>query len=472
MKRIIIDFPESGPQEYTYSGSGRILKMSYFRRTISLFNPLENQKISITFDNSQGHWSQVLSGNDRYLKDREIQVFENDTLIGKIKVSDFPKPKSVHEFTIKGDMYSFLNNPISYRIGDVFENVPPENEGKRANVFCGTVTDEFWTNTGQLTAYQIEAGKYLAAWHHCFNISSVYQNGAPILYTWQNEGDGYCYIYPVEAIDDSEITFNGSGMMESSILIENAGEMLSKIKNDFGAGIEIEGILPTQYEKFKKTVVVLNDQTWKQAINEFNTNFDTFFYMSVNGKIKAVYLDFEGNIPVTKKFLPGVISGYELHPDISSLLTEAERNYCFHFQNNSYRYSHTSKIETGWTADTKPIDLRFHTDSLSAHTTVCQKIFRQRDIIKHISFKTIRDELPQVDLLGQLFSLTYSYGLSKNENRTYLCIEIAHSGANEYSIRGIDIYPLIKNTIILLSESDPDVAILTNKTDPECLLLM
>jgi hypothetical protein len=470
MKYIVIDFPASGEKKYIY-GKNQILKMTDFRRSLSFFSGFENQTINITMDNSGGNWSLIMASEDRYLKGRNLKIYENQILKGTLKIKSFPKPKSPLEFVIRGDMYEFLSTHILPPMGDEFPDVLAENEGKRGNVFFGTVTDEDWQDEGQLTAYQVEPGKYLAARHHCFNVSSV----SGYTYTFENDADGNCYIYPISCTETA-IQFCGTGMIdEYDYPIENPGNAILKLVELFGNGIEIEGIdalLSVYNEKYTDTVIVLTDQTWKSFLSEYSINFDTVFYPSVEGKIQSKLLDFEDIQPICS-FTPSMISKYEFHPETADIIGGVIRKYRYHFQNNIYRNFGTSAISSKWEGAAQPeLCLKFHTESASSHDVAIEKVFRQRDIFEKVSFNIARGNMPETDILGGIVTVKYHHGLHPNEERPILVLSVEQEGAFEYCVRGLDILKLQVSRFRLLEEDDPEVAILLDEEDQDCLILL
>lgn len=479
MKYIIIDMPVSGPKRFDYNKDGGILKMTNFRRSLSLFNGLENQTIKITMDNRKGEWSSLMTSQDRYLKGRTLEIYEDGELQGTLKISDFPKPANPLQFDIKGDTFTFLEQPVSPLISiDLFPNVPPENEGKPGNIFGGTVDDADWTDTGMMPAYLVDTGKYLAAWHHCWNISACRKgDGTEILFTYDNNADGYCYIEPVGGCTDTVIYFNGSGMIDSGNLIENPGSMLLKIVEVFGSGvgIEISGIdsLISRYtERFRNTLILIQEHTWKKLLSEYSLNFDTFWSTTIDGRLQANMLNFE-SIEVVARFTPSMFSKYEHHLDIAFLEDTCKKMFRYHFKDKEYRYTPAVTLPTLWQGNsTGEIELKWQKDAISAHDVAVENLYRRKAEIEWVSFCVPKKHMPPEDILGKCIEAMYPHSLHPGQYRAYLVLAIEVNTPYEYSLKLIDIEKWKGALITLLEDNDPAVAVLANDDDLDCLILM
>lgn len=488
-ERVEITWPSSGVEAYTripeeiYGGgqSKPFLKsVSNVSRAINESKNFENSSIEIVFTNLNGYFSTKMSGVDQYIKDAAVDYYIDDILFFRGKISRLPKG-DVAEFRVVADVYSTgLNdvmNPVIKKSD--FPNVPADNEGAYSNLIYGTADDTGGAGEGILTAYQVDEGKFIAAWHHLLSLISVFDlNGVDISAecTLDNNADGNAYILFPNSANDLEIFFNAEGRDDGSTLIENPATILEKINSDFGDfiidGIDDAEAIYTARAYTNTAVVINNDMKWGEFFKNFSINFDSLIFKQANGNLKIKVLEWgsqEESFTLPKQF----ISNYQLFQDIEDLINEYKRMYWFHFR-KGYFHRLPSDIEslTEWAARPGSLDLRYSKgDETSRDIAAGILFFKKNKLVWHQARCDLKKMLG-VDL-GDVVSLQYGKGLYPDEFRLVQVYRIGVSGVGRWlEIEGLDISEINQGLIILLNSDDEDVHLLKDAEDADVGILL
>jgi hypothetical protein len=465
MDRVVIDLPESGETEFRYDqADGGLIEITKINRKIQPNKMLSNQTATISFNNMNGYWCNILRSSDKYLKGCQVRYYNGENLKGIFYISKLLEIN--HPFKIKIDNFIKLNQPIC----------PLLTNGKRGNVIGGVLDDSGWLNKGQCVATRIENGKHHAAAHHLKDVTKVYENGTQISFSFDNNADGHCYI--LSSSSNDELTFNCKGIMneEETYMIWNPAWILDRINQMFG-DFEIEGISEAAalYEergyKNNPAILIEGTETWEKFFQKFSINYDSYFVPTNDGKIKLKVDEWE-NIEPTVSIHSGYIDGFENLYNDENIINSIQRKYFHHFREKTFKYEPEDIQETiKYMPGVGVIELQYHTDDASSFDVAARRLFFLKKPEEKIAFEIFSENFKDLDL-GDTFFCKANKGLYKGEKRTYLLLEIKEENEGKVYIAALDIQSRIQGQIILLDENDPNVAILTDETDEECLILM
>ncbi len=457
MLEIIIDLPESQETSFTQDQEdGGVLTVSSFRRAAGF---LENQTITIEFNNVNGFWSKIWNSEDKYLIGQTLKVLKDGRLVGTFLISKILEIST--KFKLKADSFTDLSQEISRRLYKTdFPNL--KDDGKYGNIIVGILEGE----GGICTAIQVDTDLYHAAFHHLDEISAVYdKNGNPVPFTFNNSPDENCYIN-TSGSEEKELYFNARRMPAGS---DNPGIILEVLNNQ-SAGYIINGLdeIKTRYdERYYTCSCLISKKTpWRQFLVDFGKEFDTAFFLDSAGGINCRVQDWEEvEEPVSVPF--EYVASFAVEPNVN-IIDTITRRFLYNFRQDSYKYTASTKTTTRWYSKDEEMDFLYNRSEVGTLDVTLRKLYRHSQPIENVRF-ALPYEL-QIDVYDVIQIKLPDVSIHPGETRTYLVTAYEHTKKKGTFIEGIDILSR-KGITILLDDSDPQVALLEDDND-ECFCLM
>lgn len=472
MYRVTIDFKESGEKTFTEKDENGVIDVTW-RRVINMNYTPENHTATVRMKNVDRYWYDILKSSDKALTGQKMKILYDETCIGTLIICDFTPGDT---FEIQADSFSELENTISPKLTkDVFEQIPEENEGKHGNICGGTLSDQNWLDAGMCTAYRIDSNIYHAAWNDLHDITQVFdENRQSLNFTFEYSASLECTIINcTEAANALEIFFNCTGFKdEFQNLITNPARILEQIALDFG-GPTLTGINDAanifQEKQYLDNAILITNENWKSFFRMLGINYDTHFFPTPTGEWKIKAHDYSDPQPAIC-LKTGDVENYNSNFNPKTVINEAVRRFFYHYRENKFKYQPPETISTAWQSSEIELDLKYHTGNLPSYDITTELLFLRKQPDEDISLDMLIENLT-FDL-GDCIEVIADDGFRKEEKRTYLVSKINDAGSGKVKIGAIDIFTLNTGRIILLEESDPEVAILTDETHPDCLILI
>jgi hypothetical protein len=457
----------------------RLLSVSNVYRAINKEKAFENSTIDVILDNTDGYFSSKMVGSDQYIKGKTLAYYDGADLIFSGKISDILSC-DIDRFRIVADIAGAGFDALPNRVikKSVYASVPPENEGKWGNIIAGTSDDTGGAGEGMLPAYRVNTNTFLAAWHHLHSLISVKDaTGADITAscTLDNNADGNAYI--TYASSDLEIYFNCEGFEISSAFNENPASLLNELNVLFGS-FTIDGVAAAEAVYADRgyvgaSIVIPNDITWGEFLQQFSKNWDCMIYMQADGHLKIKVLDWGAETPVAS--IPEIyINDYACWMEIKEIVNEYRRMYWYHFRKDYFqRLPQDIVAATDWEAVSASLDLRQHSDDATSADVAAGILFFTKKPAIYFSARIEDGQAKTIDL-GDAVNIRYDKGSYANEFRmmqVYRKEKVENRDA--YILTGIDITEINAGLIRLYDEAtDPECYALLNEAEAACGVLL
>ena len=473
-------YDEAGGEFHGQQVYGRVISISQITRAINKDKSIENSYAEVIFTNIDKYFDNILESEDKYIFGKTLRIYDDDTLIFTGKISEIIKTKPT-QFGIRADFVSYgIDERINKAITKTeFANAPEDNVGKFANIIYGVASDEGSASKGIITAYRVDTGKYLLAWHKIKELIAVYDkdgNDITASCTLQNDDTtGYAFI--LYDSTDNEMYVNCKGKTdEAGNLIENPADVLEDLLTNFSdftiSGVD-EAWMVYEDRGYIATVVIDDDISFRSFFEKFSKSVDNLIFQKADGSLGLKVLDWGTETPIksiAKIYIDN--SSFENWRDTEELTSKIKRMFWWHFRNKYYQRLPEDVETVGWVDRIVKAEMQYIKEDEVAKDVASRILFfKQRPVIWY-AFSIPKQIGNDIDL-GDVIEIEYFTGIYAGRKRYVQVFRKTYTqGSGLIRFEAMDITGINKGLIKLWDEDDDQVVLLKDESDPECNVLL
>lgn len=401
---------DGGPTAILESGGNwqnKIVSISSLSRNIGEDKSYEISGISIEFDDTDRFFRTMMSGTDRFIVGRKVELFsEEDRLIytGTVEKWQFSEDAFV---LFINDKLSGLDKLIPGVItADQYPNMTEKADGQAIPVIYGDVRDN---NSGAVTCWLVDTyeesgetkGYYCLAKHHCKSLEGVFDSEGSGLTlaafelenigTAGEEGEEARIKYiGLDTFMDESIRVNVKGRTDGAgELIEDPVEAIKDVISTFGnmtydstAMDSAQDVM--QNRGYTIAAVIDGQQNLNDVLVTFCFSFDSDFYMGKGNEITLSLLKWTSITP-EKRFTEKQIVEFQLDELPEEIRNKVKYQYKYNAADGSYLkeplYTRQTSVDD-WGEfynRNETLDLRYVADDSAAFDVVQRFVIQRKN---------------------------------------------------------------------------------------------
>jgi hypothetical protein len=425
---------------------------------------MENSTVTISLNNHDDYFTKKLDTEDMYIISKKIEVFETGVQIFSGAVCSYPE-RDTNRVTIKADVFQKLKDDANRAITkDEFPSCPEANEGKYGNIILGTAD----TAAGMFTAYRIDDGKYLAAYHPLSALLEATDADGNLITddcTLSIDETSFNSIINYSTNVDC-IYFSAQGPVdETDTLIDNPAYMLNyalQLSSDF----EIENLseVAAVYEGRGyggNFLFVKDNTTFAELLDRFGKSFNCKPVFSRTGKINLNLIRWANETPEIS--VTGVhIKDFTYRRDTSYLYKYYTRKFQPIPAKDEFKLTPVTVSGTNYNSQSTELLQYFIKQAATSWDVAMREIYLLKHPLFIYEFSIHRNLAINLDL-GSIIEIEHNDCPQKGKR----LVQIRRiKNGSFYDLEALDLSVMGKSTLILRESGSEDINRLYLPGDP------
>jgi hypothetical protein len=337
-------------QDASGNWQNKIIDLSSLSRNIGEDKSYEISGVTITMNDSDRFFRNMMSGEKRYIAGQNVEILEENNAViytGTVEKWEFKEGT----FTIHiNDRQSGLDQLIPETLTKKeYPDAAEEADGTSIPLIYGYLH----APTGAVKCWKVDSGKYLVASHKCQALEQFFkEDGTDISdqFTWDYDTgplgteERYYALYDgTEPFEDNFIRVNVYGKMNAAEteLIEHPMVALEDIVNNYSnmtlsSMNRQENIDLMTGRNYKIATVIHNQKTLKDILKEFSFSFDSDFYITKAKEIAVTLLSWDVTTPA-KVLDQNQISSFQLQELPEEIRNKIKYKYRRNYADGKYQ---------------------------------------------------------------------------------------------------------------------------------------
>jgi hypothetical protein len=425
---------------------------------------MENSTVTVSLNNHDDYFTEKLNTEDMYIISKRLEIYELGVQIFSGAVCSYPE-RDTNRLTIKADVFQKLKDNANRAITkDEFPNCPENNEGKYGNIILGTAD----IDAGMFTAYRIDDGKYLAAYHPLSELLAATDKDGNII-------SGNCTLSIDQttgnsiinhSTNDDYICFSALGPLdEADTLIDNPAHMLDyalQLSSDF----EIENLseVAAVYESrgyAGNFLFVKDNTTFAELLDRFGESFNCKPVFSRTGKINLNLIRWANETPAIS--ITGVhIKDFTYRRDTSFLYKYYTRKFQPIPAKDEFKLTPVTVSGTNYNSQSTELLQYFIRQAATSWDVAMREIYLLKHPLFIYEFSIHRNLAINLDL-GSIIGIEHNDCPQKGKR----LVQIRRiKNDSFYKLEALDLSVMQKSTFILKTAGSSDVTRIYSSGDP------